>query len=111
MRIFDLKNFIDYFNEQPRVSIKDLPKGTIIYMITNNSTYTLELIDPSQCCVIASGGYFKRKNLEPAKTYIIGSTMGGSMIFKDQLIVGLFCEFDKNIVSSRIRKIFISTKN
>lgn len=111
MKIIDIKNFADFFKNQPKVSIKELSKGTIIYMITENSIYTMEVIDPSENCVLVSGGYFKRKNLEPAKTYIMGSTMGGSMIFKGQLIEGLFCEFYKNIISSRIKKLYVNIHN
>ncbi len=111
MITIDIRDFTDAFKEKPKVNLTELPKGTIIYMITENSTYTFELLDPSECCVLASGGYFKKRNIEPAKTYIMGSTLGGSMIFKDQLIEGLFCEFYKNVVSSRIKKIFVNIKN
>ncbi|MCS7054388.1 MAG: hypothetical protein NZM09_11760 [Ignavibacterium sp.] len=111
MKIFDIESLIDKFKNKPKVFIKELPVGTIIYLETENSTYKLEVIDPNECCVLASGGYFQRKNIEPAKTYIIGSTFGGSMIFKDQLIEGLFCEFYNNIITSRIKRIFIYSKN
>jgi hypothetical protein len=111
MSLIDIRDFADKYKNQPKVKIKELPAGSVIYMTTENSVYTLEVVDPSECCVIAYGGYFKKRNIEPAKTYIIGSTMGGSMIFKDQLIEGLFCEFDKNVISSRIKKIYVNYKN
>lgn len=114
MKIIDIRKFADSFKNQPKVLVKELPKGSVIYMITENSIYTLEVIDPSECCVIASGGYFNRKNIEPATAYILGSTMGGSMIFKDQLIEGLFCEFfinSKSVLSSKIKKIFVNLIN
>jgi hypothetical protein len=114
MKIIDIRKFADSFKNRPKVSIKELPKGSVIYMMTENSTYTLEVIDPSECCVLANGGYFKKRYIEPATTYILGSTMGGSMIFKDQLIEGLFCEFyinSKRVLSSRIKKIFVNLIN
>lgn len=114
MKILDIRDFADSFKNQPKVLVKELPKGSVIYMVTENSTYTLEVIDPSECCVLALGGYFKKRNIEPATTYILGSTIGGSMIFKDQLIEGLFCEFyinSKSVLSSRIKKIFVNLKN
>ncbi len=109
--MIDLEYFIKNFSNNPQIFIPDLPKDTVIYMFTKNSTYTIKVVEPFEAQVIVSGGYFKRKNLEPYLTHINGSTMGGSMIYLHKLVEGLFCEFENNVITSRIKKIFINHQN
>ncbi len=107
----DIEEFADKYSRQPKIVISDLTEGTIVYLLTEHSCYTLEIINPSEGKVIATGGYFKRRSKEPCTTYVIGSTMGGSSIFSRQLIEGLFCEFENNVVTSTIKNIFINHIN
>lgn len=107
----DIKDFADKYKNESKVIITDLMKGTIIYFFTEHSQYSIEIVDPLNAKVIASGGYFKRRGIGPKETYIIGSTIGGSMIFTHQLIEGLLCEFDNNVITSTIKKIFINYSN
>lgn len=107
----EIKEFADKYKNVPKVIIPELTVGSVVFLITEHSQYTLEIKDPSTAKVIASGGYFERRKKEPCETYIIGSTMGGSMLFKHQLIEGLFCEFDNNVISSTIKKIYVEFNN
>lgn len=107
----DLNEFIDLENGRKKVYLPSLPKGTEIFMFTKHSLYRLQVIDPKNGIVIASGGYFRKRGKEPCETFVNGSTMGGSMIFNYSLIEGLFCEFQHNVLTSRITCLYVFYSN
>lgn len=107
----NIKKFADKYRNEQKVNISELKKGTTIFLITEHSKYTLELIDPKMAKVIARGGYFKERKKEPCETYVIGSTSGGSLLFRHMLVEGLYCEFDNTVITSVIKKIYINYSN
>jgi hypothetical protein len=103
----DLKSFTDSYSNAPKVKINELEPGALIYIVTENSVYELLVTDPKSAKVIARGGYFHRRKKEPCETIVAGSTMGGSMIFLYQVIEGLICEFQYDVRTSFIQKVYV----
>jgi hypothetical protein len=75
--------------------------GDLIEVTTKNSTYMLFVVDNKN--FLASGGWFERKGLAPARVRIPGCTWGGSAIKLDAIAVpGLCIEFQDKAVTSRV---------
>ena len=107
----DIKFFAGKYEQHSKVNISELKKGTIIYLITEHSVYKLEVLEPETAKVLASGGYFKVRKKEPCETYIVGSTIGGNVVFRKTLIEGLYCEFDQTVITSTIKIIYLNYPN
>ena len=89
-----------------QVRKRDLHAGDHIIVKTNNSVYTISMIDQQWCFV--RGGWFDRKGLSPMKTRITGCTWGGSAIKVDIVAAcGLCLEFSNRLVTTTINRIII----
>ncbi len=89
-----------------QVSKESLHPGARVIVKTDNSVYTIQLLNDGDCRV--SGGWFDRKGLSPTITRIVGCTWGGSAVKVDVLAAcGLRLEFSNRVVTTVIRKIFI----
>ena len=87
-----------------QVSKGDLHFGDLVIIKTQNSVYSVRVLDDGFCFV--SGGVFDRKGLSPMKTSITGCTWGGSAIKLDIVAAcGMFLEFGNGVVTSRIEKV------
>ncbi len=103
---FELNNIIcqsDYLDEIKKDQLKT---GDQVVLKTHNSIYTIKVdIDGTY---LVSGGWFDYNNLSPLRITIKGCTWGGSVIKTDIIAArNLFLEFGNNLVTSRIKKIFI----
>ncbi len=86
----------------PQMIFRDtLRFGDLIEITTKNSTYMVFVVDPNN--FLASGGWFERKGLAPARVKIPGCTWGGSAIKLDVIAGrGLCIEFQDRAVTSRV---------
>jgi hypothetical protein len=107
----DIRFLAERLEQVPKVYIPSLATGTIIRVVTENSTYTLNLLNPAECLVEARGGYFARRKREPCRVTVMGCSCGGSMLYKGYLIAGLVCEFEGDVVTTMIREISIALSN
>ena len=84
----------------------DVKAGDRLFIKTNNSVYSIWIMDDN-CCMV-SGGWFDRKGLSPMRTKIAGCTWGGSAIKIDIVAAcGLCLEFSNRLVTTTIQRIFI----
>ncbi len=82
----------------------DLQFGDLVIISTQNSVYSVSVIDDD--LYLVSGGIFDRKGLSPFKTVIRGCTWGGSTIKVDIVAAcGMFLEFGNGVVTSRIKNL------
>ncbi len=97
---------VGQIDQLKQVHKKDLGTGDRLLIITQNSIYTVEVIDSDVYKV--SGGWFAKRGISAAELNILGCTWGGSMIKLDVVAAcGLCVEFGNRVVTSRIRKIVI----
>lgn len=83
---------------------EDLRRGDRILITTENSVYTIEVLEDASFRI--RGGWFDRQGLSPARTSIAGCTWGGAAIKNDIVAAcGLHLEFGNRIVTSRIREV------
>ncbi len=84
----------------------DLNHGDRLYVITTNSTYSIQVDIDGHYWV--SGGWFDRKGLSPLRTTINGCTWGGSIIKLDIVAArGLCLEFGNRVITTPIKKVWI----
>ena len=83
------------------VRVEDLEEGSVVEVVTRNSTYFLTLIDPKERTATITGGLRRDKDSgeiigerypEPTKVFISGSTWGGSMLWMGQIGADLILE-------------------
>lgn len=107
----DLRSIVNRLDHCSGIYLPTLPVGTVIRFKTDNSIYQLILRAQPDCQVEARGGYFRLRAKEPCCLSVIGSTLGGSAIYRGFLVKGLFCEFEHRILTTAIREISISLPN
>ena len=84
----------------------DLRRGDRLLIATENSVYTIEVLDDASFRI--RGGWFDRQGLSPARISIAGCTWGGAAIKNDIVAAcGLHLEFGNRIVTSRIREVHV----
>ena len=84
----------------------DLSFGDRVIVSTNNSIYSIDVLDEGLYCV--SGGWFDRNGVSPLKTTINGCTWGGTAISLDIMAAcGLHLEFGNRIVTSKIKEFHV----
>jgi hypothetical protein len=84
----------------------DLGCGTRVMVITENSVYSIDVLDGATYSV--RGGWFDRQRLSPIQTSIAGCTWGGSVIKVDIVAAcGLRLEFGNRVLTSRIREVHV----
>ncbi len=110
-REIEIDDLSERFNQSHQIDLTVLPKGAKIVILTGNSTYWIELVYPPKGKVKASGGIFNESGKDSVITYIIGSQLSGKDVKNLQLIVGMNCLFENNIVTSPIQKLFIEPMN
>ena len=82
----------------------DLARGCRVVVATENSIYSIEVLEDSTYSV--RGGWFDRQGLSPARISISGCTWGGTVIKNDIVAAcGLHLEFGNRVVTSRIRAV------
>jgi hypothetical protein len=85
---------------------KDLQFGDVVLVFTQNSRYTLRVLDDNHYLV--SGGWFDQNLLSPMKVTVNGCTWGGSVIKMDVVAAcGLSMEFGNRVITSSIEKIVV----
>ncbi|MGH9363697.1 MAG: hypothetical protein ACRD1B_00305 [Thermoanaerobaculia bacterium] len=84
----------------------DLTRGSRVVVATENSVYSIEVLEDSTYSV--RGGWFDRQGLSPARISIAGCTWGGTVIKNDIVAAcGLHLEFGNRVVTTRIREIHV----
>jgi hypothetical protein len=84
----------------------DLCCGTRLMVTTENSVYSIDVLDDGTYSV--RGGWFDRQRLSPIQTSIAGCTWGGSVVKVDIVAAcGLRLEFGNRVVTSRIREVHV----
>lgn len=84
----------------------DLTRGSRVVVATENSVYSIEVLEDSTYSV--RGGWFDRQGLSPARISIAGCTWGGTVIKNDIVAAcGLHLEFGNRVVTTRIREVHV----
>ena len=101
-----LDKIVQNVKDLKQVSKGDLHFGDLVIIKTQNSVYSVSVLDDDFYFV--SGGIFDRKGLSPMKTSITGCTWGGSTIKLDIVAArGMSVEFGNGVVSSPIQKVHV----
>jgi hypothetical protein len=91
------------------VTLNELEPGTRITVVTNNSTYRLDLIDGAESRVTAVGGSMFP---EPTEVRVEGASAGEGPIKSGWIGVGLRLELTsgvKRITTSRVKAVDIAS--
>jgi len=84
----------------------DLGRGDCVVVTTENSVYSIQVLEDSTYCI--RGGWFDRQRLSPVRTSIAGCTWGGTVIKNDIIAAcGLHLEFGNRVLTSRIREVLV----
>jgi hypothetical protein len=101
-----LDSIVESADHLKQVYKKDLQFGDMVLVFTQNSRYTLRVLDDNHYLV--SGGWFDQKFLSPMKVTVNGCTWGGTAIKMDVVAAcGLSLEFGNRVITSSIKKIVI----
>ncbi|MBN1274107.1 MAG: hypothetical protein JXB26_17725 [Candidatus Aminicenantes bacterium] len=93
-----------------QVRKSELHFGDMVFIITQNSVYTVHVLGDEQYLV--SGGWFDRKKVAPKQTSITGCTWGGNIIKMDILAAcGMRVEFGNRVVTTPIQHIIVTRLN
>ncbi len=85
---------------------ESLRPGDRLVIKTCNSLYTIVVLGGGDC--LASGGWFDRRGLSPARVRINGCTWGGSAIKVDTAAAeGLCLEFANRLLTSPIQRAYL----
>jgi len=99
-----LDNIVESAEHLEQVYKRDSQFGDLVIITTQNSVYSVSVIDDDRYLV--SGGVFDRKGLSPMKTTIRGCTWGGSTIKVDIVAgCGMFLAFGNGVITSRIEQV------
>lgn len=103
---FVLSDLVERAASLPQILKTSLRPGDCLVVKTCNSLYTITILPEGQC--LASGGWFDRKGLSPARVRINGCTWGGSAIKGDVAAAkGLCLEFGNRLLTSPITRAFV----
>ncbi|MFQ5638402.1 MAG: hypothetical protein ACE5IR_10460 [bacterium] len=101
-----LSKILDRTDFLKQVYKKDLQFGDLVLVQTQNSTYTVRVLDDGFYSV--SGGWFDLQGLSPVKLKITGCTWGGSIVKMDIMAAcGLCLEFSNRVVTSPIKQVTV----
>lgn len=90
----------------PAVLKSDLKSGDWVVITTQNSVYSLYVLDPGTYAV--AGGWFDRHEAAPQHVQVNGCTFGGRAIKTDIVAApGLFLEFSNRVTTTRIREAWV----
>ena len=106
----DVRDLLAKSEREEGIDVKGLPPDIIVTVVTENSTYTILILDPETGDAIIEGG---TRFTTPTAVKINGSTFGGSVIKPDWIGKGMHLELwrgenEKGLVTSEIRTINIS---
>ncbi len=105
-----LDKIIERSNDLKVAYKSELEFGDFLIVSTRNSSYYINVLGFDSYLVI--GGWFSKKGLSPIKTTIAGCTWGGHILKTDIIAAcGLRLEFDNQIVTSKIKTIFLFKRN
>jgi hypothetical protein len=101
-----LDKIVDKATQLKQVRKKELRFGDLLLIATQNSVYSIRVLDNG--FYLVSGGWFDRKALSPYRTTITGCTWGGSVI-KLEIVAacGLCLEFGNRVVTTPIRQLCV----
>lgn len=101
-----LDKIVEQATHLKQVRKKDLQYGDLVLITTQNSVYSVRVLENG--FYLVSGGWFDDKALSPCKTTIAGCTWGGSII-KLEIVAacGLCLEFGNRVVTTPIRKLCV----
>ena len=89
-----------------QVSKEDLRFGDLVLIVTQNSTYSLYILQDD--LYLVSGGWFDQNGLSPVKIQITGCTWGGNIIKNDIVAAcDMHLEFSNGIVTSKIQEVIV----
>lgn len=90
-KVFDVRDLVKLLDDLEVVRIQDLEPECVVVVRTQNTVYTMKVIDPERRMVriTGTGRYFK----EPEEVCVLGAPIvyGGSTTMLGGMIVG--CEF------------------
>jgi hypothetical protein len=100
----DLESATELTSKLRQVNKKDLQFGDSVIVDTQNSTYSINVLENDSYLV--SGGWFDIHGLSPMKTTILGCTWGGCIIKIDTIgACGLCLEFGNRVVTTPIQQV------
>lgn len=103
---YSLEKIIENSSNLEQVHKSDLRTGDTVIISTNNSNYSIKVLDNGYYHV--SGGWFDKKGVSPKILTIPGCTWGGKIIKKDIIAAcGMCLEFGNHIVTTPIRKVYL----
>jgi hypothetical protein len=83
---------------------RDLEPGDRVIVATRNSIYSLTA--RADGSFLVTGGWFERNGLSPARTEVVGCTVGGRAVFTEHVAApGLFIEFADGLQTTRVRTV------
>ena len=101
---YSLKAIAEHAGSLEQVRKCDLGMGDRVLVATQNSLYTIWVLD--DCSYWVWGGWFDRIRESPLRVTINGCTWGGTAIKSDIVAArGLLLEFGNTVLTSRIRHI------
>ena len=110
-KIATLSGFIDESSKATAIDITKLSQGDRIKVVTNNSIYELEVLDPldHKINVQGSGDFF----LQVTEAYLSGSSMGSALLKQYWITLDWRMEINHNgktIITSPVREVFVNDK-
>ncbi len=101
-----LSDLVDGAESLRQIFKASLRPGDLLLVKTRNSLYSITMLDGDDC--LASGGWFDRKGIAPARVRLNGCTWGGSAIKKDVVAAqGLCLEFGNKVRTSPIQRAIV----
>lgn len=109
--IATLDGFTDMVNKNRGLDLTEIDAGKTVIVKTQNSTYTILILDPFKGEVVVTGGkYF----IEPKRCILSGSTLGGSFLKMRWIGLGMYLEFciegEGQTVTSTVRSISLDNQ-
>lgn len=88
-----LEGFADAASKDKGIGLGEAGAGMVLIVETNNSTYTIEILDPAKRTVRVVGGKFFSS---PEVCILSGSTFGGSFLKMGWIGMGMRMEFHRS---------------
>ena len=103
-RAHDLNALVEYADQARGVRRTELSPGDVLILYTQNSVYTVRMIDPNRFSV--GGGWFDANGATGQITTIVGCTWGGSSIHRDFVAsCGMRVEFGNRVLTSILQRV------
>lgn len=89
-KVATLDGFTDMVNKNEGLHLTEIDAGKTVIVKTENSTYTILVLDPFKGEVVVTGGKFFP---EPKRCILSGSSLGGALLKTRWIGMGMRLEF------------------